>query len=190
MLITPEILKEIHSYISLVLNRTEDINNIKSLRITERQPLTERLYFQLPSDPTLRVCLHVFHPADADDCFPHPHAWEAEVILLNGFYKHWIKSNVPFDFNAKVLFGKGLASTILAPGSTYHMDTPFMWHKVQPLTVCHTLMVNKPTWRPKSQHCKFTKGEEVVEMSVSKKLIRLRQFKIFLENFETIPTLI
>ena len=163
------------------------LDNIKSLRIDRRKPHTDRLFFMLPSDSTLRVCLHTFQECSLDDSFPHPHSWESEVLILDGKYDHRYVHHVPLDFDALNMFK--LASQKhhiehLIPGNSYHITSPKTWHKVTPLTECRTIMINGPTWSEnnRSVYCKFTKGKELIELPKEEKKQQIQIFINLINN--------
>jgi hypothetical protein len=176
-----ENLKEIIQFIDKALSDDMYFNKIQSLRIDKRKPYTDRLFFFLKSNPKLRVCLHTFQACNKSEAFAHPHSWESEVLLLEGKYEHWIENFVKLDMDISDSFNDGFCiGTILTSGSSYHIDNPHTWHKVQPLTECKTIMINGPVWEKHSQYCKFTKGKELIEISDTEKRNQLIDFYFLL----------
>jgi hypothetical protein len=172
-----ENLKEIIGFIDKALSDDEYFNKIQSLRIDKRKPYTDRLFFFLESNPELRVCLHTFEPCEKLEAFSHPHSWESEVLLLKGKYNHWIENFVKTDMDVSDCFSDDFCiGTTLTPGSSYHIDNPHTWHKVQPLTQCKTIMINGSVWKKHSNYCKFTQGKELIKISDTEKRSQLIDF--------------
>jgi hypothetical protein len=143
--------------------KDNDYSSIQSLLINRRKPHTERLFFYLGDE---RICFHTFQPASSEECFAHPHSWESEIVLLEGEYEHYIKTDVPLTSNENENWK--YVKHLLRPGSSYHIDDPGTWHKVVPLVECKTLMINGPIWDNYNINCKFTKGKELVSLEESK----------------------
>ena len=150
--------------------KTNDFNLFQGLRIDRRKPHTLRLFYFKDG---LRVCLHIFDPCDWEDAFPHPHNWDSEVLIVDGEYRHWISERTPLNERADE--NKGFVH-ILGAGSSYRIDNPYLWHRVQPLTQTMTIMINGKEWEKKSEFSVTTKGKELVELSEQEKREIIERF--------------
>jgi|TARA_R110000851_G_scaffold56073_3_gene131203 hypothetical protein len=155
--ILPDIVKDIKQAIV-----KQDFSRFKGLRIDRREPHTLRLFYY--REDGLRVCFHIFQPCAWEDAFPHPHSWDSEVLIVKGSYIHWVSDHTPLS--EKCNETKGFKH-ILSSGSSYSIDNPYVWHKVQPLEEVMTLMVNSEAWETQSDYCVTTKGKELVKLTES-----------------------
>lgn len=147
--------------------KEDDFKKFKSLTITNRFPNLKRIYFQLGEE---RISLHEFTKAENSNCFLHPHAWESEITLIEGVYKHYHYLGLTLITDYSKALKDRSFKTILTKGSSYHIDSPLIWHKVVPLTTCNTIMINAPKWDVYSKYCTFTKGTEEVNLNYIEKV--------------------
>lgn len=157
--------------------KSKDFSKMMGLKIDRREPHTLRLFYFKDG---LRVCLHIFQPCKWEDAFPHPHSWNSEILILEGKYKHWISDYTELDKKADTNLG---FTHTLGEGSSYAIKTPYVWHKVQPLTEVMTIMINEKEWVEKSIWCVTTRGKELTELTdLEKESIILR----FLNKLKTL----
>jgi len=146
-----KMLPEIH--LSLVSNDDWD-----SLIINRRKPWTYRVFRQFGD---YRVCLHAFDACDVHEAFLHPHPWPGAFLVLEGSYIQKLgfsqtkdKDSVPDMFYRE----------LLSAGSCYEILDQRIWHSVQPLTRCYTIMLNGKPWDEPHQAVKTTKGKDLEKM--------------------------
>ena len=130
-----------------------------SLIINRRKPWTYRVFRQFGD---YRVCLHGFHECDSDEAFIHPHPWTGAFLLLEGSYVQKLgfsqtkeKDSVPEFFYREVL----------ETYSSYEILDQRIWHSVQPLTRCYTVMLNGKPWEDAHGAVRTTKGKDLEKMS-------------------------
>lgn len=146
----------------------------ETLVINKRKPHTYRAWTMFGNPHyNIRVCLHRFEPCTQAEAFFHPHPWPGAFSVLEGRYK--MKIGYSEDRQAEP---KQLMTMTLGAGSTYAMTDPMLWHSVQPLTTCYSIMVNADPW-PEVEHerAPTTKGKDLDRMSREELEKHLSKFK-------------
>jgi hypothetical protein len=128
-----------------------------SIEINKKKPHTSRAIRMYGED---RVCVHRLEPCERIDCFAHPHAWPAAVLVLSGEYIHDIGYKETFDGPYRALYRE-----IVGQDSLYQMVHPNVWHKVQPNKPTYSIMVNGPDYLNPNPACRTTKGKDLDKMS-------------------------
>ncbi len=154
----PDIFSDIISTLT-----SKDYSKFSGLKIDRRKPHTLRLFY---FKNNMRVCFHIFQECGWEDAFPHPHNWWSEVFIIKGKYRHWVSEFTPLDQRPNPRRG---FTHILSAGSSYSIDNPYVWHRVQPLEESMTIMVNTDTWDVKSEFSVTTQGKELVELKDDEK---------------------
>lgn len=154
-----------------------NFDEFKGLKIDRREPHTLRLFY---FKDDLRICLHIFQACEWEDAFPHPHNWYSQVFIVKGCYRHWVSEHTPLDKRPDI--NKGFVH-VLGTGSSYSINNPYLWHKVQPLMETMTLMINEKDWEEKSDFSVTTKGKELVELSNEEKQEMIERFVEQLQHF-------
>jgi hypothetical protein len=138
-----------------------------SLVVNRRKPHTYRASCMVGGpdfeSPT-RICLHRFEACDASEAFAHPHPWPGAFLVLDGRYRHKVwKAN---DLSHSPEKDEPVVDMILVRGSKYSITSPLTWHSVRPLTVSHTLMVNREPWSKDVAHeaAPTTAGKDLDKM--------------------------
>ena len=164
-----EILPEVHKSLS-------DKEEWDSLVINRRKPWTYRIFRQFGD---YRVCLHTFLECGADEAFLHPHPWPGAFLILKGSYVQTIGFSQTKD---KDSMPNLIYREVLSANSMYEILDQKIWHSVQPLSMCYTVMINGQPWDEPHQAIRTTKGKDLQKLSPNDFSI---QKKIFLELIET-----
>ena len=152
----------------------QDPNSWNSLVINRRKPHTYRAWKMLGND---RVCVHKFDPCEPDDCFVHPHPWPAAFLILDGKYIQ----NIGYSKDLTDKDPTMIYREVLTRGSMYEMDSPTLWHSVQPLTTTYTIMLNGEPWDA-HESTRRTKGKDLDEMSHDELLKHLQKASVHLRS--------
>ena len=152
-----------------------------SLIINKRKPFTRRMWFYLP-DPMqhLRVCLHEFLPCRLDEAFAHPHGWPAEFAVMSGAYRE----DLWFSDKTVDVADCPPVSSVYTQGSWHVIERPNVWHRVQPLEITYTVMVNGLPFENPLPDVRSTKGKDLEEMTEDDKLEFLELFAALTSGFE------
>ena len=154
-----------------------------SLVINKRKPHTYRAYLFLPDGS--RACFHRFSPCDVSEAFTHPHAWDAEFLVLKGSYEQYL-------FYTQTLHDEELCPVggfKCITGTQYSISSPFIWHKVIPLETTWTLMINRIPWPNTHISVRTTAGKDLEKMGEVDLRDHLRECGVYLRLLKRINTL-
>ena len=126
-----------------------------------------------------RVCLHMFEPCEAKDCFSHPHPWPGAFLMLKGEYIHHVGcTNTLEDKNVQ-----WITRELIRPFGMYEITTPHTWHGVHPLVRSFTIMINGPDFEHKHKETRTTKGKDLESLSSLDLLTHLTSFNVLLTEY-------
>ena len=159
-----------------------------SLIVNKRKPHTYRAWRTLdPStiksmggpdiDEKIRICLHFFEPCSPEEAFKHPHPWPGAFKLLEGSYVMWSGLAPNSEEEPVHAF-----TTELHSGSKYAITNPLVWHSVQPITQCWSIMVNGEPYDTQHQAAPTTKGKDLDKFSPQELKFHLEEFRKLIED--------
>ncbi len=170
----PDVLKSIRNALGYSPEGARD--EWESLVIDRRKPHTTRAFRMFGEN---RVCLHVFEPCEAKECFSHPHPWPGAFLMLKGEYIHHVGcTNYLTDKNVK-----WIARELVRPDTFYEITSPFTWHGVHPLKTSFTIMLNGPEFENKHEETRTTKGKDLKSLDFHSLLHHLTSFEVLLTSY-------
>lgn len=142
----------------------------ETLVINRRKPYTDRAWTMFAG---LRICLHRFEECSMQEAFFHPHPWPGAFMVLEGTYR--MKVGYAKDLHSEP---EKSMTLVLPKGSVYAMTDPLIWHSVQPLETCYSIMVNSDPWGSlQHDRASTTKGEDLGRMTDEQLTEHLNKFK-------------
>jgi hypothetical protein len=170
-----------------------------SLIINKRKPYTYRLFTYLDTNykPTTvdkakyRICLHKFDSCTTEEAFYHPHPWPAAFIILAGSYD----MQIGFTSDRESTAINEVTKLKLNEGCKYEIVNCLTWHKINPLELTYTVMINSNPWPNEVAHTavRRTAGKDLDKLGVTQLQCQLAVFKILLRsynNYESASSLV